>query len=235
MTTLTGPCDWPYDDTCPCDVEPSAEAVAMAGQWLWTWSGGRYGPCEVTVRPCGDPGVSCGRCGGAGYGLPRCGCRSVPEIVLPYPVYEVAEVIVDGVALPDDAYRVDDWSWLVRLDGNVWPFSVDMTAPLDAPGSFAVTYLLGFPPPLGTGAVTAELACEIHKALCGDSSCRLPRTMIRKTRTGVTIELQPGGTGIPIVDEWVRVATARSKVARVWSPDLPEPRHTTWAADPGSS
>ena len=71
MASRIGPCDWPLlgCDDCPdlvalADVAVGtvsrADVEAMAVAWLWSWTGKRYGLCEVTVRPArgaaGGPG-----------------------------------------------------------------------------------------------------------------------------------------------------------------------------------
>lgn len=240
MPTLLveGPCGWDVE-ACPDDCFPAESPAespgeswrerveAMAVDMLWRWTGQVFGSCEVTVRPCVEP-VPCGRCGLMLAGRNRCGCRSLNEIVLPAPVYEVVSVWVDGVELPTSAYRVDDYAWLVRLDGDEWPRCADLTAAADEAGSFIVTYRYGFPPPAGHELVAGELACELSKALCDDSGCRLPKRITRKTRAGVTVEFGDG-LGIPSIDEWVRAATRPRRRTSVYSPDLPTPpRRTTW-------
>jgi hypothetical protein len=58
-------------------------------------------------------------------------------------VYDVTEVQVDGVVLPDGAYRVDAPGRLVRTDGGCWPDCQDMGAPAGADNTFFVTYRYG--------------------------------------------------------------------------------------------
>lgn len=218
--TPTAPCTWPTD-ICPCDEEVTAEDTAAASYLLWAATGKVFGPCPVSVLPC----VSsiCGLCRNP---LRDCGCSSVPEIRLNGPIAEIIEVVIDGVALPETSYRVDDYEWLVRLDGGSWPSGSDF---LD-PDSFRVDYLLGIPPPDGAGAATAELACEIAKARCGNAGCRLPSNIRSYTRQGVNVVFGPGDFGLFMVDKWVSAALSPVLAGAIHSPDIPQPRQITWEA-----
>lgn len=233
VTLIDAPCGWDVDD-CPCGgIEVTDEDKAIAVQILWDLTGRRFGPCEVTVRPCQSAIAACGRCGGYPMGPRLCGCRSVPEVVLPGPVHSIVEVLVDGIALEPEAYRVDDFAWLVRLDGGVWPFCQDLTADADASGAFAVTYLIGAEPPAGAAQIAGELACDIARARCQDDECRLPRRATQAVRQGVTVtmaDLPDGKTGIEIVDLWVSAINLKRRRSTVYSPDMPKVRQTTWQA-----
>ena len=53
-----GPCTWPLDLSCVADWETFPPAVQSAATaWatyiLWSLTGRRYGPCSITIRPCG--------------------------------------------------------------------------------------------------------------------------------------------------------------------------------------
>lgn len=227
---IPGPCNWPYH-ACPCSGlldspgEPELDLIEMAKSMLWQATGRVFGPCPISVLPCAsDLPCGCGR-----GGIRSCGCRTVPEVKLPGPVTEVTGVWVDGEELDPFAYRIDDYNWLVRLDGGSWPVDAD---PL-APDSFRVDYLIGVPPPAGAGMMAGELACELAKAKCDDDTCRLPRRVRRITRAGVTAEWNPGdGFGLPDVDSWVENALAPILAGAVWSPDAPKVRRITWEASP---
>jgi hypothetical protein len=237
----TGCCDLTQ---YPKDVQD--RAIALAVQSLRFLTAYRVGGCPVTVRPCGSP---CGHDPDwmhpvlyAGAWLNRtCGCgtrRCAPsyQVQLDIPVGRVDEVLVDGVALPQASYRVDDERWLVRLDGQQWPLDQDLDAPVTAEGTFAVTYLRAYPVD-GLGALAAGvLACEFAKA-CTGSKCALPSGVTQIVRQGISMNLMPGlfpdgMTGLREVDSFI----ARWNPNRlregpsVWSPDLRSHRVTTWSA-----
>jgi hypothetical protein len=223
---LTGPCNWP-NSGCPfCDDCDSltgsqrAEIEAWAKSDLWEATGRVFGTCDVSVLPCNDNRILCGSCW---HSLRSCGCRSVPEIKLAGPVHSITSVTIDGVELAATDYRVDDWQWLVRLDGGTWPTNND---PLD-PDSFRVDYLLGEEPPAGAGLVTGMLVCS--RSMCSGNGCRIPKRAREVVRQGVTmIMAEDEPFGIPDVDNWVRNAKAPSVAGAVHSPDLPSVRQITW-------
>lgn len=222
------PCNWPTAGCPACDGSDCLSKVqredieAWAISDLWEATGRIYGTCEVTVLPCHNPGVLCGACWGS---LRSCGCRSVPEIKLPGPVAEVIEVIIDGAVLDDSAYRIDDYQWLVRLDGGSWP-NAD---PID-PDSFSVTYLQGVPPPAGAGIVVGMLACS--RSGCTNGACKIPKRATQVSRQGVTMILSESAFGVLDVDSWVTNANAPRFAGAVHSPDLPTVRRITWESTP---
>lgn len=223
--TPDGPCTWPHTP-CPCEPleamtdDEQTEIVGMASWLLWAATGRVFGPCPVSVMPCQSP------CGGCGASLRRCGCSSLAEVKLPGPVHSITSVTVEGVELADTAYRVDDWEWLVRLDGGRWP-----TQNIEDPTHFRVDYLLGIEPPPGAGTVTGILAAELAKAKCNDKTCRLPARVRTVAKQGVTVDFAAKGFGLPDVDLWVqRVLTPAVAAGAVWSPDMPTVRQITWIA-----
>lgn len=225
---ITGPCSWPYTPCEPvCDALNSlpgatqSEVIAWASGMLWAATGRLFGPCPTSVLPCDSWNVLCGSCHNT---YRRCGCTSVPEIWIPGPVASVVSVVVDGVTLPASAYRIDDYEWLVRLDGGTWPSNPDQ---LD-PDGFRVDYNVGISPPAGAGIITGILACELAKVVCDDDSCRLPRRVQSVARQGVTVEFGEDGFGLPEVDNWVANALTPMLAGAVHSPDLATVRRTTW-------
>lgn len=235
---MNGPCDWPESpcEACPAPDDASDAVLGQASQLatflLWSWTGQRFGICETTIRPCDTAQAVCG-CG-SGRRRRRCSCGPVSEVLLPGPVHSITSVVVRGETLDPCSYRVDDSRWLVRTDGGRWPACQDMTGAGDGPGGFQVTYMRGIEPPPGTGLAVGELACQLAHAMCGSPGCKLPSNIRRKVRQGVTVEFSPitiESTGIASVDMWLTVANARSKRTRIWSPDIAEPRTTTWTCD----
>lgn len=218
---MLGPCGGWEPDDCECTPEAGAEHVAAAQFILWGLTGKRYGLCDVVVRPC-----SLWQC------QTRRRCCGSDDVILPGPVVEITEVLVDGVALADGDYRVDNHHILVSHVGP-WPSCQNFSDP--APGSLQVSYVRGLAPPPGAGLMVAELACELAKAACNDSSCRLPKRIQSKSRQGVTVvydDFVADMTGLFMVDAWVAQANKPQRVRRVWTPDIPEPRFQTWP-EPG--
>jgi hypothetical protein len=260
------PCTWPINTSC-CDKwddaapETQTFATRVATELLWRLSGRRFGLCEHTLRPCRNtcdqplptwpplPGHSswwpvlsggswintvCGTCRSS------CSCEELCEIALPGPVHSVAEVQVDGQALPEAAYVVHDHRLLVRVDGECWPDCQDLTARPGEPGAFVVSYTQGIEVPPGGQYAAGVYACELIQSCLG-RQCRLPRRVQSIAREGVTLQfldpmdfLDKGRTGVPEVDTWIAAVnpTANREPSRVYSPDLPPGRTVTWTSSP---
>lgn len=219
MSGVTGPCEWPllfprYDCSAlnGLDFELRDVVESAATSILWRWTGGQFGLCEVTVRPCrpdfrgrstwqGRTGAPTSRAGaiqwapvligGEWFNLTcgcgkTCKCDGLWTIRLPGPVDSVVDVQVDGTSLPVDAYRVDGRGLLTRQDGEEWPSTQDLDRPDGDDGTFSVTYMRGLPVPAGGQLAAAVLACELAAAYVGED-CRLPQRVQTITREGVTV------------------------------------------------
>lgn len=223
----------------PLTLREAVEDAAI--EYVWRWSGRAYGLCEETIRPCrADCGggtwqggaapfqpvlvggewhnLTCGRCGTS------CSCTGLSEIVLPGPVHQIVSVTIDGATVAPSAYRVDNWTRLVRTDGGDWPTCQSMHLPATEDGTFAVTYERGQPVPAAGQLAAGTLACEIAKAVCGDDDCSLSGRVQEVTREGVTMILMPpdadkGETGIWLVDQFIKSQRAPRNL-RVINPDL---------------
>ena len=244
MSFRQSPCAWPAD-YAGCDVPEtfanlpaSGKAVyeEMATDYLWNFTGQRFGVCEVTVRPCRQDcrdaaSTFYGAGGGAGFqpvivggqwynlGCGSCGddcsCDSVSILRLPGPVTAITEVQIDGEVVDPATYRVDNSRLLVN-EGASWPVCQDMGAPLGEVGTWAVTYERGIEVPTGGRVAAGTLAVELWKALCNDESCRLPQRIKVLSRQGVSIEpiitemadLEKGFTGIWVIDQWLASVTS---------------------------
>lgn len=250
---------WPVDWGCYPDADDLDPVIrdrseALAVQTLRVLSLGAVGNCPITVRPCAERCIPSGWTvapvtSGGGWMQPvmlptgawinvLCGCRrspcscySVSEVVLPGPVGEVTEVLIDGATLDPTAYRVDNGNRLVRTDGGSWPFTQDMSKD-SGEGTFMVTYRRGAKPDGLAAYVAGVLAAEFAKA-CTGGTCRLPKGVTSVVRAGVSMEIATGNfpngtTGIREVDAWliaynpygVRVPAA------VFSPDVQPVRRT---------
>lgn len=257
-----GPCDWEIPDPLCCSetwdsLDPSVQDAAhdYAALVLWAATGRQFGLCEVTVRPCGmkrcDDGLGefWGWNWGGGTWTPyifngawfncvcpgTCCCEPRCQVRLAGIVDSVTEVVIDGVIIPDDAYRVDDNHWLVRTDGECWPTCADLNT--DAPDEiFTVTYDRGIPVPPSLLMAASMLACEWGKACVGDGDCRLGNRVTSLARNGVTIDmvspgelLDQGMTGIFEIDLVVRSLNPNGKKERprIKAPELNWPRQVT--------
>lgn len=192
-----------------------ADAEEIATEYLWMRSKQQYGLCTLTLRPCRKEcfpawpwipatgwhdvsglswpfpapalvggqwfNIACGSC------TSGCSCSSLSEVQLPYPVATVTEVKVDGVVLPQTAYRVDDWRLLVRLDGGEWPRCNDLNLADTEKGTWSVTAQYGTAIPKLGQMAAGQLATEIVKRCVGAKGCLLPATTVQQvTRQGVT-------------------------------------------------
>lgn len=244
-----------FDDV-PTDLRDAL--VETATSLLWQWTGRVYGRTEVTLRPCRpdcDPSTYQGVAGipstqfrnrpflpvlinGEFFNL-SCGrgCNAaddfMKEIGLPGPVDSIVSVTVDGETLDDDAYRVDNRTFLVRTDGKLWPTCQKLDARPSDPETFEVTYLWGTPVPKGGQVAATILACEMAKAALG-RECELPQRVQSVTREGVSVAildtfegLEAGRTGIWLVDSWVTSVTRSPRRSQVMSPDTRPYRSTT--------
>lgn len=209
------------EDACaPCtaDTDGLLKWVGVASDLLYELSGQRFpGVCEDVARPCAQP------CGGDGprfYGNPvdlwsngsvsmlgscgcghhqTCGCNTLSSLTLTgWPLLEVSEVTIDGDTVDPAAYEINDWSRLVRTDGDAWPACSD---------DFAVTFLYGAAPPSAGVQAAAELGCQLALACAGSSDCRLPQRVQSITRQGVSMVLldpftffDEGRTGLYLTD-----------------------------------
>lgn len=256
-----GPCaNWPITWTCDLDtLNPAVTGVAVstATEVLWALTGMRFGLCTVTLRPCrrdcfdgrffddfGPPwtgarsypqpaliggqwfNLTCGSCHGG------CSCSTVSEFVLPAPVHEVTEILIDGEVLDAGAYRVDNSRIVVRTDGGVWPRCNDLSLDDTEEGTWSVTANYGEVVPDGAALAMGELACEIAKAAAG-GDCRLPAGVQQLARQGVTISypdvgelFAKGRTGLYLVDMFVATWNPYGlrQRSRVYSVDRPTVR-----------
>lgn len=244
-----------------CTQMVSGYALEAATEVLWARTGRRYGLCETTYRPCrtgctpaaawwASPAWGSGWGTGGGWGWPypalvggrwynlgcgmcgdTCSCTVLHQIALPSPVATVVQVKVDGTVLDPASYRVDDWRFLVRLDGEPWPWCNDLNLADTEEGTWSVTALYGEEvPALGRLAV-GELAIELAKGLCGAAGCRLPMGVLKEiTRQGVRKEFLRGDKmgnqiGLYLCDLFVNTENpAGASPAAVYSMDAPRTR-----------
>jgi len=259
--SIMGPCGWSLPEPLCCEsweaLDPAIQAAAQdyGATIMWAATGRRFGLCEVTVRPCGmkrcDDGLGefSGWSWSGGTWMPYifngmwfncvcpgiCCCEPRCQVRLQGPVDSIIEVIIDGVVIDPSAYRVDDKHWLVRTDGDCWPFCANLDT--DEPDQiFTVTYMRGDPIPNTILTAASTLACEWGKACTGDGTCRLGNRVTNLARNGVTIDmtspqelLSAGLTGIFEVDQIINAWNPYGKKQRgqIKAPELNWPRTVT--------
>lgn len=218
---------------CPVTVRPCRDSCQPASSVNW---GGVLNPLLIEGRWYnGDP---CGKC------TTSCSCTELCEVTLPGPVNKILEVKIDGLVLGPGNYRVDNGRKLVATGEVCWPTCQDLSAPAGAEGTWTVTYLRGVPVPAAGRWAAGLLACQLMAA-CEPATageCQLPGNLQRIAREGIELDLAPltiggrdgvvefGRTGVPEVDLWLAAINPgrhRGR-ARVYSPDRPRPRTTTW-------
>jgi len=214
------------------DIAKQSFAEELAIQVLWSLSGRQFGVCPVTVRPCPNTGACSPRGrfpypydggpffplwdGGAWRNV-TCACTGpcdwrAPSVIhlaasAGLPVQEVTEVKIGATVLDPSEYTLEG-DLLYRVDGTAWP-SQDLTLPLDADGTWSVTYTRGNPVPQGVGVYVGLLTKEFLAA-CSGGKCRLPRRVRSVTRQGVSMDmvdpvsiLAEGFTGLSEIDTWI--------------------------------
>lgn len=242
---------WPLPEGCQLDDSPTVTGTALmaASEVLWELSGRRYGQCEVTLRPCRPscaPGgaswwpltgtdtswwpygpetwlaAACGACRGG------CACTTVSELDLPAPgVAAVQQVLVDGVAMADDAWALYDGMTLARTDGESWPLCQDWAVPVSGVGAWSVRVLWGREVPAAGRVALAELGREYARA-CNGQDCRLPANMVNQVRQGLSQAFLGADrlreldlVGLPMSDRFVRAVNpgALRTTPKIWNPD----------------
>jgi hypothetical protein len=142
-------------------------------------------------------------------------------------VYDITEVVIDGVVLAASAYRLDNNRLLVRTDGQKWPYCNNLTKDDTQPGTWSVTAVYGQPVPVLAELAVGEMACEILRARNGEE-CRLPPGVTNLTRQGVSIEIpdigdlfRDGKTGMYLCDMFLSAVNPHKIMqrGRVYSPD----------------
>jgi hypothetical protein len=220
---------------CPITVRPCSQSCAEGSYFVAPVDGPAGAPFWPYLINGQMVNILC-RCNSD-----PCGCSTVQEIRLPGPVGSVVEVLIDGVPLEDDAYRIDNGNRLVRQDGEGWPFCQDFNKPIGEENTFAVTYYHGSTADGLVQYAAGVLADEFLKAITGHKKCRLPSGTTQIIRQGITMEIEKdmfelGLTGIPEVDAvTARYNPFREKMpSRVFSFDQPQVRQTTWGVGSGS-
>jgi hypothetical protein len=237
-TSPTGPCEpWTtWEDVLACgpdslvDVSPEqAEyAIDVASEILFSLSGRVYpGICSVTRSICTAP-----RC----CASPTCnGCEPMQACAIDlgtvFPVRGAWDVYALGVLLAPTSYRVHDWRYLLRVDGEVWPW-VTLSVTNPDPNALRASWAYGRMPPVGGQNAARMFATEIAKLCVGDKSCQIPQRVTSVSREGTTYTIldsmkmiSEGKTGLALVDLWL-VSDKQGRKARpgFFSPGGPSTR-----------
>lgn len=259
-----GPCRWPADLSCvdlptSATVEVTGAIMDAAVELVWALSGRQFGECGVTLRPCRAScmdqygyrwngggwawphpikldgewlNLACGDCAG------ECSCGPVERVYLPSPVTRITEVVIDGVAMDDSAWRVDNRRILIRQDGGRWPICQKLSKPAGEVGTWTVFGFYGREVPSLGQLALGEVFAELVKFCVGAEDCQLPANWQTITRAGITIsrpttaaagdlESSPSAW-LPFTREFLRAYNPNrlNARARVWSPDIPRPSRT---------
>ena len=219
-------------------------SMVAASELLYEASGHRYpGVCERTVRPCRIDSCLCGTqvlsrghlvgWDGACWGGFDCGCQPQSRVKLAGYVRSITEVKIDGVAIDDTEYFVQEHRWLVHRAPGRWPSCQAVDREDNEDGTWSVTYEFGKPPPVSGQLAAASLACEILKSCTPGVECALPDGVVRITRQGITLErsffvrqqlgqnrIAAWATGIGAVDMFLNTFNPAGIRRRgtVWSP-----------------
>lgn len=160
----------------------------------------------------------------------RCRCGPSSRIDLApgeWAVAGVDEVVVAGEVLVEGSdYRLDDYRYLVRLDGARWPDVADLTDP----EALEVVWRYGRMPPAGYVDAVGTLTCELAAACLPGEPCNLPFRVTGVTAEGVSYTLidptkiiDKGFTGLYRVDLWVAAVNGTSATSTASSGGIFDP------------
>lgn len=220
----------------PCRSMAAERCQSDIIQWPFTapWGGmGYYPSLPYRARGAWYNAWGCTHYGG-------CDCRPTNRMRLPKrPVCSVDEVMVDGEPLigPADEgsgietaqYRVDDFRWLVRTDGESWLLDQDLDLDDTEVGTWSVTFTYGRPVPEAGWLAVRELAHEMLKSFAG-AACALPQRVQSVTYENATVSmidpqtfLTEGRTGLYLVDLFIKAVNPDGKQnkARIFRADAP--------------
>lgn len=232
-------------------------ACQVASDILYAASGRRYpGLSSMVVRPTAKPSALTIRewshylqtlsgvgtsiawaTGGGWFGGGDATPNSTSIDLGCYPIRAVNVVKIDGVTIPANEYRIDDFRYLKRClptaasvptERSGWPQYQNMQLPDSEPGTFSVDFDFGEDPPPGGVTAATTLATEFARMYSGSPN-RLPARIQSISRQGVSFAMldpmqfmDEGLTGLYDVDLWIRsINPGKQKFpATIWSPDM---------------
>jgi len=222
-------CQWEFDSSCiggdaaVAAIDPALwdRSLTLATSTLQMLTKYRVGLCPITIRPVYEP-MLCGctfnphlESDGLWYNscVHRPGWLTpLGSIDIPGPVGKIVQFTISG-----EDVDLNDGNWGF-VDGHIlmWqgdgpspvPATQDINQPIDAPGSWAITYSQSYPVQVDGQVAVALLALEYVEACKPRGKCRLPRGVTNVVRNGVTFTVDAGLfinglTGIEIVDAFI--------------------------------
>lgn len=124
-----------------------------------------------------------------------------------YPVLELLEVEIEGIAADTADWSVEEQRWLVPADGVSWPVQ-DWDGDLGGPLTWSVLVRVGRrPPPLVSRARdmwALAMMIRTEPTTSGAMACRLPDGTTQLTENGRTMTLDPDVAGAALHSELVR-------------------------------
>lgn len=216
-----------FAGSCTTKIRPACtvDLCDLPGGW---WQGGGYPDI---------PDIVAGRWYNMGGNNTRCTAYDCGQTfgkldTLFWPV-TAAAVKIDGVAFT--GYRIDEWRYLTRTDGSLWPSTQNLTLDDTQVGTWSATLTHGAPLPTALVMAAAQLACELTRHCRGDQKCSLPLRVTQMNRQGVTYNIanvmdivKTGKTGLYYVDLCIQQYNPHSLIARprILSPDRRSHRRT---------
>lgn len=225
-----------FPGVCTETVRPCCRTYA---ETMPSWAGGDYvAPGDGGWGGYGSSGWSWrtgwGCCGGAGPGGCHCTGRSAVSLGR-FPLIDITQVKIDGVALAPTRYWIEGYRYLVRLPDSgttqeTWPCTQRLDLPDTAEDTWSVTFTYGHAPPPGGVLAAAQLAGEVALDLDGCDDCSLGDAVTSVTRQGVTVEAVLPAAELmdqlpSLARAWVKSVNPLGlrRQASVWSPDLGRP------------
>lgn len=230
-TELLTCCSAAQDAGLGPDSPQLLDAIEDASLIMYYLTGRQFGgTCQATVRPC----VPCFDC------VCSCGSCKPQQVNLGlWPVTELISVRAGGETVTGGGltgvYHIDEYRYLVRDDGDVFPHGGSTYAlaggPHDTDASgvdnfvFEVTVNYGMPIPRLLTRATRAMANQLVNR-CLDKPCALPERVTSVSRQGVSMTvasaedlLKDGRTGIYEVDLAIQVFNPKKlqSPSFVWS------------------
>lgn len=209
------------------DEETIEWVVTLASRFMWNATGRRFGVTTSARRPVRTHVTRAQMKAAFGMGVPigsvprtdlahdaGCACE-LPLLLLPGPITQVDQVMVNGTALAIDGLVAisPDRRGLAKVDGSTWPCSqaldreageIVVDPEVDA---WSVTYTHGRAIPTDGMAVATLLADHYLGLLPGP--CSQAVGLVRLQRKGVTMDYEKdeASSGVELVDEWLKQHT----------------------------